>query len=157
MPKDFKIPKLGSPWFLQESVLTSIANMILWVFVKSWPEERTLLVKSKNKTKLSLYIYIYKRKSFYIAKDLVAQTVKNPLAMWETCVWCLGWEDPLEEGMATHSSILTWKILMNRGAWWATVHGVAKSWTLLCSHIAKDSNVLLHCTVVSNNVQRTGV
>ena len=40
-----------------------------------------------------------------------------------------GWEDPLEEGMATHSSILAWRILMDREAWWATVHGVIKSWT----------------------------
>ena len=40
--------------------------------------------------------------------------------------WFLGWEDSLEEGMATHSSILAWRILMDRGAWWATVHGVAK-------------------------------
>ena len=37
----------------------------------------------------------------------------------------------LEEGMATHSSILAWRIPMDRGAWWATVHGVAKSWTEL--------------------------
>ena len=42
--------------------------------------------------------------------SLVAQMVKNPPAMWETCVQSLGWEDPLEEGMATHSSILAWKI-----------------------------------------------
>ena len=35
----------------------------------------------------------------------------------------LGWEDPLEEGMATHSSILTWTIPMNREAWWATAYG----------------------------------
>ena len=42
----------------------------------------------------------------------------------------LGWEDPLEEGIATHSSILAWRIRMDRGTWWATVHGVAKSWTL---------------------------
>ena len=41
----------------------------------------------------------------------------------------LGWEDPLEEGMATHSSILAWRIPMDRGAWWATVHGVPKSQT----------------------------
>ena len=39
----------------------------------------------------------------------------------------LGWEDPLEEGMAAHSSILAWRIPMDRGAWRATVHGVAKS------------------------------
>ena len=36
--------------------------------------------------------------------------VKNPPAMWETWVRSLGWEDPLEEGMATHSSILAWRI-----------------------------------------------
>ena len=41
----------------------------------------------------------------------------------------LGWEDPLEEGMATHSSVLAWRIPMDRGAWLAAVHGVAKSWT----------------------------
>ena len=42
--------------------------------------------------------------------SLVAQRVKNPPATWETWVWSLGWEDPLEEGMATHSSFLAWKI-----------------------------------------------
>ena len=40
----------------------------------------------------------------------MAQTVKNPLAMQETWVRFLGWEDPLEKGMATHSSILAWRI-----------------------------------------------
>ena len=44
----------------------------------------------------------------------VAQLVKNPPAMWETWVQSLGWEDPLEEGMATHSSILAWRIPMDR-------------------------------------------
>ena len=42
--------------------------------------------------------------------SLVAQTVKNPPAMQETWVRSLGWEDPLEEGMTTHSSILAWKV-----------------------------------------------
>ena len=41
---------------------------------------------------------------------LVAQLVKNPPAMWETWVWSLGWEDPLEKGKATHSNILAWRI-----------------------------------------------
>ena len=59
--------------------------------------------------------------------SLVAQMVKNPPAMWETWVQSLGWEDPLEEGMATHSSILAWRIPRDRGAWRATVHRVAKS------------------------------
>ena len=44
-------------------------------------------------------------------------------------VQSLGWEDPLKEGMATHSRILAWRIPMDRGAWQATVHGVAKSQT----------------------------
>ena len=52
-------------------------------------------------------------------------------AMRETWVRSLGWEDPLEEGMVTHSSILAWRILMDRGAWQATIHEVTKSWTLL--------------------------
>ena len=46
----------------------------------------------------------------YSWAPLVAQTVKNPPAMRETWVRSLGWEDPLEEGMATHSSLLAWRI-----------------------------------------------
>ena len=61
--------------------------------------------------------------------SLVAQMVKNPSAMRETWVQSLGWEDPLEEGMAIHSSILAWRIPMDRGAWWAIVHEVSKSQT----------------------------
>ena len=60
----------------------------------------------------------------------MAQTLKNLPAMQETWVRSLGQEDPLEESMATHSSI-AWRIPMDRGAWWATVHGVAKSQTRL--------------------------
>ena len=58
---------------------------------------------------------------------LVAQTVKNLPAMRETWVQSLGWEDALEEGMATHSSMLAWKIPTDRGARWAAVHGVSES------------------------------
>ena len=57
----------------------------------------------------------------------VAQTVKNPPAKWETRVQSLGQEDPLEEGMATNSSILAWRIPLDRAAWWATGHRVAES------------------------------
>ena len=57
--------------------------------------------------------------------------VKNPPAMQETWIQSLGWGDPLEERMVTHYSILAWRIPMDRGAWWATVHGVAKSQTRL--------------------------
>ena len=52
-------------------------------------------------------------------------------AMWETWDQSLGWEDSLEEGMTTHSGILPWTIPMDRGAWWATVHGVTKNRTRL--------------------------
>ena len=66
----------------------------------------------------------------YSWASLVAHLVKNPRAMWETWVRSLSWEDPLEEeGIATHSSILAWRIPMDRGVWWATVHGVAKGQT----------------------------
>ena len=58
--------------------------------------------------------------------SLVAQMVKNLPAVRETCVGSLGWEDPLEEGMATRSSTLAWRIPMDRGAWRATVHGGSK-------------------------------
>ena len=61
--------------------------------------------------------------------SLAAQMVKNPPAMRETWIRSLGWEDPLEKGMATHSSILAWSIPMGRGAWRATVPGVAQSQT----------------------------
>ena len=55
----------------------------------------------------------------------IDQLVKNPPAMRETWVRSLGWEDPLEKGMATHSSILAWRIP------WTVVHEVPKSWTRL--------------------------
>ena len=63
--------------------------------------------------------------------SLVTWLVKNLLAMRESWAPSLGWEDPLEKGMATHSSVLAWRIPMDREAWWATVNGVAKSRTLL--------------------------
>ena len=74
--------------------------------------------------------------------------VKYLLAMWETRVQFLGWEDLLEKETATHSSVLAWRIPwtedplqyshlenpMDRGAWWATVHGVTNSRTQLSTH-----------------------
>ena len=56
--------------------------------------------------------------------------VKSLPAVWGTWVQPQGWEDPLEKGMATHSSILAWN-MMDGGAWQARVHGVAKSRTRL--------------------------
>ena len=69
----------------------------------------------------------------------MAQQVKNLPAKQEAQVQSLGWEDPLGKAMATHSSILAWKIPQTRGAWQAIVYGVAKSGTrlsnLVCTHI----------------------
>ena len=53
----------------------------------------------------------------------------------ELQVETLGREDPLEEEMTTHSRMLAWRTPMDRGAWQATVHGVAKSWTRLSTHV----------------------
>ena len=61
----------------------------------------------------------------------MSQMVKNLPAMQEAWVLSLGGKDPLEEGMATHSSILAWRNPMDRGAWQTAVHGVVKSWTRL--------------------------
>ena len=58
--------------------------------------------------------------------SLVAQRLKPLPAMPETWVQSLGWEDPLEESMAIHSSILAWRIPVDRGAWQAVVYGVTK-------------------------------
>ena len=61
----------------------------------------------------------------YSSASLVAQLVKNPPAMQETWIRSLGWEDPLEESMSTHSSILAWRICMD------SIHSVSKSQTQL--------------------------
>ena len=76
-------------------------------------------------------LLIFNSNLCHIQGSLVAQTVKNPSARRETWVWSLGWEDPMEEGMATHSSLLAWRIPMDRGAGRATVHGITKSRTQL--------------------------
>ena len=62
-----------------------------------------------------------------VEASLMAQTVKHLPAMWETRVQFLGQEDPLEKEMATHTSILAWKIPWTGGTWQVTAHRVAKS------------------------------
>ena len=82
----------------------------------------------------------------YSWASLVVQMVKNLPAMWKTWVRSLGWEDPLEKGMATHSSILAWRIPVDRGAWrvrqrmeservrhnWVTKYSTVTSWNKFC-------------------------
>ena len=79
---------------------------------------------------------------------LVAQMVKNAPAVQGTWVWYLDWEDPLKEGMATHSSILAWRIFMDRGDCWSTVHGsqrVGHNWGTLHSVFFNSVIVLFIC------------
>ena len=80
----------------------------------------------------------------YSWASLVTQMVKNLPARQETWVQSLGWEDPLEEGMATHSSILSWRIPMDGGAWGATVHEAAKSRTWLSVHACVRAHTQTH-------------
>ena len=57
--------------------------------------------------------------------------MKSLPSIQETQVRSLGWEDPLQKGMATHAGILAWRIPWTEDTWRATVHGVVKSWTRL--------------------------
>ena len=59
----------------------------------------------------------------------MVQMVKKLPAMQKTWVQFLGWEEPLEKDMATHSSFLACRISMDRRAWRAAVHEITKSWT----------------------------
>ena len=66
--------------------------------------------------------------------------------MQETPFLFLGWEDPLEEGVATHSSIFAWRIPIDRGVWWATVHAVTESdtteWLSTAQHMLFTTSAL---------------
>ena len=70
----------------------------------------------------------------------------------ETQVRSLGLGDPLEEEMATHSSVLAWRIPMDRGSWWATVHEVKKSWKRLSMHIEGKKETLPHQKCVCKKI-----
>ena len=90
----------------------------------------------------------------YSWASLLAQMVKNLPTRWETWVRSLAWEDPWRRGMATHSSILAQRIPMDRGAWQATVHGVAKSWTerVSTSAILNYSKSHVEATIIEQMV-----
>ena len=79
---------------------------------------------STDSTILWVFLYLSTQSS------LVVQVVKNPLAMQETQVWALGWEDPQEKWMAIHASTLAWRIpWTEEPGGLHTVHGVAESGT----------------------------
>ena len=135
----FQIPRLqvwtlellGCKWCLKlqgwENVLEKRLGMKIWdtLILRVWEEEES---SGKLKAtvggnleglecwKSSEEGALMKRRSTthrccWLMKYLAAQTVNNLPAVQETRVWSLGWEDPLEKGMATHSSILFWRIL----------------------------------------------
>ena len=70
--------------------------------------EISSLVKSLLKSFVHFIVGVFVVLLISFRASMVAQKVKNAPAIWESCVWSLCWEDPLEEGMATHSSILAW-------------------------------------------------
>ena len=74
-------------------------------------------------------MYLHLQEFVLISGSLVAQLVKNLLAMQETWVFSLGWEDPLGEGKGYPLQYSCLENLMDRGACWPTVHGVTKSRT----------------------------
>ena len=83
----------------------------------------------------SLRVYLIE----LLGASLVAQTGKKLPAIRETWVQSLGQEDPLQEEIATDSSILAWRIPTDRAAWWTTIHRVPKSQTQLRQLSTQDS------------------
>ena len=77
----------------------------------------------------------------YSWASLVAQMVKDSLGMQETWVRSLGWEDPLKEDMATHSSILAWRVPMDRGAWQAIL---LNKYSMIRKHSHSTVRIELH-------------
>ena len=119
LSEDFKPRKQNSQITLRSCSEEVREERIYRSFVTkpgSWNTKRLLLIKENQMSQASLG----------------AQKVKSlPAEPREAWVRSLGWEDPLEEGMATYSSVPALRIPMDKGAWWATVHGVAKSQTRL--------------------------
>ena len=75
--------------------------------MKEQNHQRLLRLKTEQEAMKNKKMLLAQRTVFNIS--LAAQLVKNLPAMWETWVWSLGWEDPLEKGKATHSSVLAWR------------------------------------------------
>ena len=89
----------------------------------------------------------------YSWASLVAQTIKNQPTVWETKIQSLGWENPLEEGMATHFRILAWRIPMDRGAY--RPQGCKELDTTEATRSDRVPDELW--TEVCDNVQETGI
>ena len=100
-----------------EQACGAVALVLLLRWLYSWPSVGVFMHRCH---------LVHLPVGLFLWASLVAQLVENPPAMLETCVRSLGWDDPLEKGEATHSSILAWRISMD-----SIVHRVTKSWTRL--------------------------
>ena len=78
---------------------------------------------ARNVLRINMFTMSIVLSLYYLWASLLAQVVSNLPAIQETQVLSLGWQDPLEKQMATHSSNSYLENFVDRGAWWATVHG----------------------------------
>ena len=114
----------------KDSTSTGSASWIQPMMKRKWLGEKFQKVP-KSKTSIRCILTTIHMALILYRTFLVSQMVKNLPAMLGAWGRSLGWEDPLEEGMATHSSILAWRITRDRRGWQVTVHGVAESRTQL--------------------------
>ena len=105
--KHIHLGALSSEWFMFSPVYCSILALPFSLLAT----EQSRLVSAKHMVCLLHFLSSYSGFMLYLCwASLVAQLVKNLPAVQETWVRSLGWEDPLEKGKATHSSILAWRI-----------------------------------------------
>ena len=107
-----------------------------------------LLKRSQNKDPIFFFFHGFQWDITRDGASLVAQTVKNPPAIWESWIQSLGWQDPMEESMTTHSRILAWRIPIDRGAWWASY----SPWDRKESDTTKQLSTAQHKGHVRGNV-----
>ena len=98
------LPQRNKLRFMESSFIT------IWIVLPFSPHPDSLILKKKKKILSLIRIWTNHLGFRFLRASLVVQLVKNPPAMQETWVQSLGWEDPLEKGSATHSSILAWRI-----------------------------------------------
>ena len=133
---------LPSPMMLlrnMEKIFLSLNRVVLWISLSAHPDSFSRPLYAASLLRGTYYAPEHHELNSSLHKlpwiimsnwaSLVAQMVKNLPTMQKTWVRSLGWEDPLEEGMATHSSILAWRIPWTEEPGGATVYGVSKSQT----------------------------
>ena len=151
------ISKRQKLFLWEKMVLDSKTGKRLWdLHLKGTEKEPTAtdfqrksLRKKRRAVSFSLHIRFFFSWFVFVfifRPSLVAHMVKNLPAVQKTQVWSLGWEDPLEKGMATHFSTLAWRIpwTEERGRLQSTgLQRVKQAWSnLACTHIAYKSPVL---------------